>query len=159
MPSPVPRAQNCSVALDPAQSEVCPAWSLPCRQRQCWSCSGRPCPRSAGRWISARGCSRSRAPGSCRWCRCSAGTRRRCGTPARGTMSASPSCSLGWCNCWGPSPARSWSVPRTTPHCGCSPAHGAFRLGEKKMGLDTVSPGAEDKDKFFLPNRSLNNLL
>lgn len=116
-------------------SEVCRAWSLPCHRRQCWSCSGRPCPRSAGRWISARGCSRSRAPGSCRWCRCSAGTRPRSATPARGTTSASPSCSPGWCNCWGPSPARSWSEPHTTPHCDCSPAHGAFHLGGRENGF------------------------
>lgn len=108
------------------------AGSLPCRQKQCWSCSGTPCLRISARWTSARGCSHSPAPGSCRWSHCSAGTQLRCGTRAHDTRSVSPDCWRVWCSCLGPTLGHFWFGLHTIPHCDCSLKPGAFHLRRKE---------------------------
>lgn len=108
------------------------AGALPCHQKLCWSCSGTPCLHISARWTSARGCSRSPAPGSCRWSHCSAGTLQRCGTPAHGTRNVSPDCWRVWCSCLGPTLGHFWFGLHTTPHCDCSLKPGAFHLRRKE---------------------------
>lgn len=103
----------------------------PCRQKQCWSCSGTLSLRISARWTSGQDCSHSPGPRSCRWSRCSAGTRRRCGTPARGTRNASPDCWQVWCSCLAPTLGHSWFGLHTIPHCDCSLRPGAFHLRRK----------------------------
>ena len=95
----------------------------PVQQGLHWYGSGRLDPRSAPTQTSVQDYSHSRAPGNCRWCHCSVGTRPHCGRPGHDTSWTCPGCSPAPRSCSEPSQSALSAGSRRLPirtSC-CSP--------------------------------------